>query len=117
MATPPPLPEGSKEKIVLRGAAATLLFTLAGRLDDFRQPEPILNDKWAAHVADQLDYDYSIIGITATTRDTLCHRTVCFDRWTQEFLDAHKHEQVTVLHLACGLDTRAHRVQWGSNVR
>jgi O-methyltransferase involved in polyketide biosynthesis len=117
MTAPPPLPEGSKAKIALTGTAATLLLTLAARMEDCHQPEPMLNDKWACYVAEQIDYDYSTIGVAATTRLALCFRSLCFDRWTREFLAEHENQDVTILHIACGLDARAHRVQWGPNVR
>ena len=117
MSTPPPVPEGSKAKVTLTGTAATLLMTLAARLEDLHNPDPIVGDKWAEYVAEQINYDYSTIGVPPVMRDTICLRTVCFDRWTREFLAEHKDEEVTILNIACGLDARCHRVQWGPNVR
>ncbi|KAH8904182.1 O-methyltransferase [Coniochaeta sp. PMI_546] len=99
------------------GTPATLLLSLTARVQDCRNPEPILNDKWAEYVAEQIDYDYSTIGVPATLRDTLSARGFYFDQWTREFLDSHQGEDVTVLYIACGLDARTHRVQWGPNVR
>lgn len=115
MTEPPPVPEGSKAKITLTGTPATLLLTLASRMEDCSQPDPILNDKWAGYVAEQIDY--STIGTSPTTRDSACFRSATLDKWTREFLAEHEDEDVTVVHLACGLDARAHRVQRGSNVR
>lgn len=117
MAAPPPVPQGSKAKIALTGTPATLLLTLTGRMQDCNRAEPILNDQWAGYVAEQIDYDYSTVGVTPTTRDTMCWRSLYLDRWTREFLAEHENQDVTVLHIACGLDARAHRVQWGPNVR
>ncbi|OIW25598.1 S-adenosyl-L-methionine-dependent methyltransferase [Coniochaeta ligniaria NRRL 30616] len=117
MTTPPPVPEGSKAKVTLTGTPATLLLSLTARVQDCHSPDPILNDKWAEYVADQIDYDYSAMGVHGTIRDTLSARGFYFDQWTREFLDLHKNEDVTILYIACGLDARTHRVQWGSNVR
>lgn len=117
MTTPPPVPEGSKAKMTLTGSASTLMITLLCRMQDCQTPDPILNDKWAEYVAKQMDYDYSTIDLQAMTRDNLSLRALYLDRWTGEFLDAHKVEDVTILKIACGLDARSHRVRWGPNVR
>jgi len=117
MTEPPPVPDSSKSKIALTGTAATLLLSLACRVDDCHQPEPISNDKWAGYVAEQIDYDFNSIGISPITRDAICFRSACFDAWTREFLDQNKDRELTVLHIACGLDARAHRVGFGANVR
>jgi O-methyltransferase involved in polyketide biosynthesis len=39
------------------------------------------------------------------------------DQWTTEYLNNHSGEPIQVLHLACGLDARSHRITWGRNVR
>lgn len=117
MSPPPPVPEGSKAKVTLTGTPATLLLTLAVRVQDLHNPDPILGDKWAEYVAEQIDYDYSTINTNPTMRDAICLRTRYLDQWTGDFLAAHADERVTVLNIACGLDARAHRVEWGPNVR
>lgn len=117
MPDPPQVPEGSKAKVTLTGTSATLLLSLTCRVQDCHSPDPILNDKWAEYVAGQIDYDFDTIGVPAILRDTLSARALYFDQWTREFLDQHKDEDVTVLYVACGLDARAHRVQWGPKVR
>ena len=117
MTSPPPVPEGSKAKITLTGTPATLLFTLRARLADLHTPAPILNDKWADYVAQQIDYDLDSITLPGPSQTILCARTARFDKWTRDFLATHKDEPVTILHLACGLDARAHRVEWGPSVR
>lgn len=42
-------------------------------------------------------------------------RAKLLDDWTADFLAGHP--SATVLHLACGLDTRAQRMAFGSGVR
>ncbi|KAI1336184.1 S-adenosyl-L-methionine-dependent methyltransferase [Xylariaceae sp. FL0016] len=46
-----------------------------------------------------------------TERVTYAQRARYLDDWTSAFLSAHAHEAVTVLHLACGLDSRCLRLQ------
>lgn len=117
MSSPPPLPSGAKSTITLTGSPKTLLITLYCRYNDCQTPRPILNDKWAGHVLDQLDFNFEEMQPSSFFCAIMSLRTRFLDQWTTEFLNKHRDEPVTVLHLACGLDARAHRVTWGRNVR
>jgi O-methyltransferase involved in polyketide biosynthesis len=104
-----------REKITLTGAPETLLATLYGRALDSRAPRSILHDDTAARAVERIDYDFRRAGITATTAAGVALRARTLDGWTREFLAAHP--DATVLHLACGLDTRAQRLAPGPSVR
>lgn len=101
--------------VTLTGAPETLLATLYGRALDSRSPRPILHDDAAARAVERIDYDFRRTGMTATTAAGVALRARQLDTWTREFLAAHP--EATVLHLACGLDTRVQRVAPGRSVR
>lgn len=104
-----------REKVTLTGAPETLLATLYGRALDSRAPRSVLHDETAARAVERIDYDFRRTGMTATTAAGVALRGRQLDTWTREFLDAHP--DATVLHLACGLDTRAQRLAPGPSVR
>lgn len=107
-----------KTKLEFTGVQETLLATLYSRWYDFQSPHRILDDKHALDIVDQLDYDFAKLRMRPATCASLCLRARTFDRWTSDFLDAHGDQEITVLHLATGFDTRALRLQdkCGSNV-
>jgi O-methyltransferase involved in polyketide biosynthesis len=104
-----------QEKITLTGAPETLLATLYGRALDSRAPRSVLHDEAAARAVERIDYDFRRTGMTATTAAGVALRGRRLDDWTREFLAAHP--EATVLHLACGLDTRAQRLGVPPGVR
>lgn len=104
-----------REKVTLTGAPETMLATLYARALDSRAPRPILRDEAAARAVERIEYDFRRTGITATTAAGVALRGRQLDVWTREFLAAHP--AATVLHLACGLDTRAQRLGVPPGVR
>ncbi|KAK0648175.1 O-methyltransferase [Cercophora newfieldiana] len=104
-----------KIPITLTGVSETMLATLAGRAQDAAKPEGqrYLGDTWAKTVLDQLDYKRRSTMTDNVFYLSILARAKQFDIWTTEFLIAHP-EGVTVLHLACGLDSRALRLNWRS---
>ncbi|KAK3984208.1 S-adenosyl-L-methionine-dependent methyltransferase [Cladorrhinum sp. PSN332] len=104
MAAPP-----SKAKISLSPTESTLLITLQARYLDSQSPFPILNDTFAGPILSKIDYDFSGIGVGSTTMGIVGIRGSLLDRWVINFLSNHPNG-VTVVHLACGLETRAHRL-------
>jgi len=105
----------SRSKITLKGTQETLFITLYGRYVDALSEDPILGDKWVGPILEQVDYDFSKLGIGQGTSNSIATRGRLFDRWTRDFLALHP--MATVIHMACGLDTRAHRLEWGEGVR
>ncbi|MHA6793926.1 class I SAM-dependent methyltransferase [Pseudonocardia bannensis] len=104
-----------REKITLTGAQETMLATLYGKALDSRSPHSILRDHEADKAVQRIDYDFRKTGVKGTTAAGVALRARQLDDWTAEFLAGHS--EATVLHLACGLDTRAHRLHPPSSVR
>lgn len=104
-----------REKIRLTGAQETMLATLYGRALDSRLANSVLHDSTADRVVSRIDYDFRKTGIRGTTAIGIAIRAMQLDIWTRQFLGAHP--SATVLHLACGLDTRAQRLDAGPAVR
>jgi O-methyltransferase involved in polyketide biosynthesis len=104
-----------REKITLTGAPETMLACLYGRALDSRSPNSVLRDREAERAVRHIDYDFDRTGVQRTTAAGIALRARQLDRWTAEFLAAHP--VATVLHLACGLDTRVHRLAPRPSVR
>lgn len=104
-----------REKIALTGTQETMLATLYGRAIDSRSPNPILGDDEADRAVQRIDYDFRKTGVKATAAVGIAVRAKRLDDWTAEFLACH--EEATMLHLACGLDTRVHRLNPPPTVR
>ncbi|KAI0544797.1 S-adenosyl-L-methionine-dependent methyltransferase [Xylaria curta] len=101
--------------VTLTGVTETLLIPLLGRAVDSTTQSPVLGDPYAKGVMEKLDYDFGKLPMPPTHAAAVALRTRFYDRWTAAFLAAHP--QATVLHLACGLDSRNQRVEWGPDVR
>jgi O-methyltransferase involved in polyketide biosynthesis len=114
----------SKSKVSLTGAPSTTLITLYGRHLDATSPSPILNDIFSSQVLTRLDFDFSSLTAGNGTKVVTATRGRHLDRWIVDFLARHGHgdtqvrkEEVTIVQLGCGLDTRSHRVEWAEGVR
>jgi methyltransferase (TIGR00027 family) len=89
----------------------TNLGTLYLRAYESRSGGPILGDHFAAEAVERIDYDFDRIRRRtnpAGNQFLVALRAKQFDVWAADFL-AH-HPDAVVLHLACGLDSRAFRV-------
>lgn len=115
--TPADRPESSPKIPATFGAAVaqTLLVPLAARALDSASQSPILGDPYAKGVLDKLEFDSQKTSLSSVDSAGVALRTRHLDRWTASFLN--NHPRCTVLHLACGLDSRMQRVDWGSDVR
>ncbi|QYC41989.1 Leucine carboxyl methyltransferase [Nonomuraea coxensis DSM 45129] len=95
--------------IGLLGVQKTLTPVLKAKALDNRLPDPILGDTYAERVMRRLDPGYdrgrfgtSQLGLVAVVRSR------AHDDWARGFLA--DHPDAVVLHLGCGLDARAHRL-------
>jgi len=104
-----------KPKVNFAGVSETMLVTLSARADDSRRPDSILKDRWAAEALDAMDYKRVSTVADRGVFSMVLLRARLIDTWATEFLTAHP--GATVLHLACGLDSRAHRLGVGPTVR
>ncbi|WP_197519466.1 class I SAM-dependent methyltransferase [Mycobacterium sp. E2327] len=89
----------------------TNLCTLYLRAYETRSPEPILDDKAAAEAVDRIAYDWERMRRASWPRSNqylVTMRAKQFDDWSADFL--RRHPDAVVLHLGCGMDTRAFRL-------
>jgi O-methyltransferase involved in polyketide biosynthesis len=110
-----PLETGRMEKTTLTGVPETLLAALYGRALDSRQSHSILHDHAADQAVRRIAYDFERVGMTTEIASGVAVRGKLLDRWTTEFLA--ECPRATVLHLACGLDTRVQRIGPSDEVR
>ena len=94
-----------------KGVRWTMLVTLYLRARDYRSRLPILGDRWADESVRRIDYDFDTWRFRAISGDQymVALRARQLDEWAAEFLS--EHPDATVLHLACGLDSRALRLR------
>jgi O-methyltransferase involved in polyketide biosynthesis len=96
------------EQIRLTGAQQTLLGPLHARALDSRRTDPVLGDDAAAQLAARIDFDFSALRLDSGDMMAVVLRAKEIDDRAGEFLAAHP--DAVVLHLACGLDSRAFRL-------
>lgn len=90
----------------------TNLCTLYLRACESRLAQPVLGDHAAAEAVERIDYDFKRMHRAAqpwANQFLVGLRARQLDDWTLDFLT--HHPDAVVLHLGCGLDTRAFRVQ------
>jgi O-methyltransferase involved in polyketide biosynthesis len=104
-----------KVPVDLSGAAQTMLATLYLKALDADFDRPVLGDRYAKEAVSRLDYDFREIGITARWAPLITVRTAQYDIWARQFLAVH--QQCTVVHLGCGLDSRVFRLDPGPDVQ
>jgi methyltransferase (TIGR00027 family) len=97
----------------------TNLCTLYLRAYESRSPKPILGDKAAAEAVDRIEYDWGRMRRSmrpGSNQYMVTMRAKQLDDWCTSFL--RRNPSSVVLHLGCGMDTRAFRlhppeaVQW-----
>ncbi|EJT77062.1 hypothetical protein GGTG_06976 [Gaeumannomyces tritici R3-111a-1] len=99
----------SKTKVTLEGTQGTLLATLYARYLDAGLARPVLGDRWAAYVVDQIEWDWARFRFSKFFCYLMGLRGRQVDEWTARFLEKHKDTGATIVHLACGLDGRVYR--------
>lgn len=89
----------------------TLLCMLYLRAHESRQPDSILADHFAQEAVERIDYDFPRIHRTVRPKVNqygAALRGAYFDAAIADFLAAHP--EATVVHLGCGLHSRAFRI-------
>lgn len=94
--------------------AETLLIPLYMRAKESRRDNPILNDKTAEQLADNLEYDYSQFDGAKLSEVGCVVRGWYFDRAVQQFIETHPNP--VVVNVGCGLDTRFQRIGNGKTI-
>ena len=101
-----------------RSVESTNLITLYLRACESRSPRPILGDRAAAEAVARNDYDFKRIHRAAQpwgNQFLVALRAKKLDDWAADFI--RRHPDAIVLHLGCGLDTRAFRIDPPSTVQ
>lgn len=96
----------------------TNLVTLYLRAYESRTRHPILGDHAAAEAVDRIDYDFKRIhrnSLPASNQYLVALRAKQLDTWCADFLG--RHPDAVVMHLGCGLDGRAFRLDVPPAVR
>lgn len=110
----PPRPPRKQEKVTLQGIEQTLLITLFWKTLDAQSAHPILGCRRAGAALARLEdvaWLEEAYGTDPRWVNYIAGRTAKIDALTEDFLAAWPGRQVTVLHLACGLDSRDRRVK------
>jgi O-methyltransferase involved in polyketide biosynthesis len=96
-------------KIALTEEKETLLIPLYGKAKENEKEDPILLDKKAAEIINQIDYNFQSLKIQNKTNIMMCLRAKLMDDYVKEFLS--KNDDCVALHLGCGLDSRYDRIK------
>jgi O-methyltransferase involved in polyketide biosynthesis len=102
-------------RVDLNGPPQTMLATLYAKALDADAPNSILSDHYAKAAVARIDYDWARTTIDARTAPSIAIRSAHFDNWARQFLAVH--DEVLVLHVGCGLDSRVYRLDPGPGVR
>jgi O-methyltransferase involved in polyketide biosynthesis len=95
----------------------TNLCTLYLRAYESRLEQPVLGDREAAEAIDRIDYDFARMHRATqpwSNQFLVALRAKQLDVWADDFL--RRHPDAVVLHLGCGLDSRAFRLEVPSGV-
>ncbi|OBC10285.1 methyltransferase [Mycobacterium sp. 852013-50091_SCH5140682] len=107
----------TKMHVDLSGPPQTMLDMVYAKALDADSARPVLGDRFAKQLMTQLDYDWSKSPVPRQRRrqvTSIAVRAAQFDIWVQQFLAVT--ERPVVLHVGCGLDSRAFRVDPGPDV-
>jgi O-methyltransferase involved in polyketide biosynthesis len=104
-----------KVSVVLHGAAQTMLTTLYCKARDADFDQPVLGDRFARGAVGRIDYEWDELGIADRWTPLVTVRAAQFDVWASQFLAVHP--RATVVHVGCGLDSRAFRLDPGPDVQ
>lgn len=103
------------EKIQMQGVPETMLQTLYARASYAGRQNAKFHDDKAAEIVASMDYDFSSAGEDAMMSKGVIARTILLDRMVRDFL--RENPRGTVVNIACGLDTRAYRLNISESVR
>ncbi|WP_130875331.1 class I SAM-dependent methyltransferase [[Pseudopropionibacterium] massiliense] len=99
------------EKVELTGVPETMLQTLHARAQYALSHPQLLSDPQAVELVSRIDYDFTAARTDRFMSFGTAARTLLFDDLVHDFIT--RHPGCTVVNIACGLDTRFHRVDDG----
>ncbi len=95
-------------KVTLKKEMETLLITLYSKAQ-MSQSGQIITDKKAEEVLRLIDYDFKKLSVNKKTQVFMALRSAIIDDFAADFL--RRNPNGRVLHLGCGLDFRAQRIE------
>lgn len=103
-----------KITVELGNVQKTLFLPLWGRAAESQKEHPLLVDKAALKIMEEVDYDFSTIAnnISELTQMAWIMRSLCGDEVVRDFLG--KHPRGTIVNIGCGLDTTFDRIDNGT---
>ncbi|MCM1146181.1 MAG: class I SAM-dependent methyltransferase [Lachnoclostridium sp.] len=107
--------ESGKRKIQMQGVPETMLQTLYARAAYSRGQNAKFHDGKAEKIVSRMDYDFSSAKNDAAMSEGVIARTILLDSMAGDFI--RKNPECTVINIACGLDTRAYRLNISESVR
>ncbi len=100
------------EKIAVKlgDVQKTLFLPLWGRAFESTKKAPLLVDKTAVEIINNVDYDFSIIAnkMNELSQMAWIMRSLCIDQAIKNFLVTHP--KATIVNIGCGMDTTFERV-------
>lgn len=96
------------ERVQLHREQETMLMTLYLHKLDAESESPVLDDRFAKHVLDQIDYDFDRLKRLRGNQPMIIARAKLIDDHVRDYLK--QKPDAVVLHLGCGLDSRILRV-------
>lgn len=100
------------KKAKLTGVPETLLISLNARCNESIHPKGLIKDEKSLEIAKIVGSDFRNERSVHFTNVGTGMRTLVFDRYTNDFLQ--RYPNGTVVNIACGLDTRFHRLDNGT---
>ena len=97
------------DKTVLTKEEETLLIPLFAKAKETKKERPIIIDKKAVEIVDQVGYDFKSLKIPEKTNVMMCLRAKLIDNFVKGFLLTNN--ESVALHLGCGLDSRYDRIE------
>lgn len=101
----------SKIRPELYGTAETMLQSFYARAQYSKSRRHRFYDAKAVELVEKLDYDFSKASGDSVMSAGVIARTLVFDELVKGFID--RNPDCTVVNIACGLDTRAYRMDNG----
>lgn len=95
----------------LSGVPETLLISLNARCYESIHPRGLIKDTKSIEITEKLGYDFRKSKSVMLTNIGTAMRTIVLNRYTEDFL--RRFPDGTVVNIACGLDTRFHRLDNG----
>jgi len=99
------------DKITLTEEKETLLIPLYGKAKESEKKHPIIIDRKAVEIVNQIDYDFRSLKIPEKTNTMMSLRAKLIDNFVKNFLK--ENNESIAMHLGCGLDSRYERINNG----